>query len=360
MQAGDGTTLALTYNNSVMVQSFADTLTGVDVSQIVDTTAPTPSTGNSSTATNPSITTTTDGALVRRFVNVDGNASDLAYPTTGTQRGLATNNPPSNGQNVGVVDDIQATAGASGTKAWSHTSEEWVAATYAIRPSVGTVIDSDYGIGSNEFDYNDTSLDINGSGFGATQGTGAVYISDANTLAGSANEVDVSAAVTAWADAKITLDLTNLSGATYATLTETLGPGARYVIVTDNGASSEFPSAVQAAHRAKAIELSASTNIAASGENTTFQLTAPATKSTTDFGGGRIQDDENPGDTVDIGADEYREDEWSVEANLDSVYDETYQFRVLTNGTVIGTYTVDPRLTIEEVVAVLQTHQMII
>src|SRR5689334_4139275 len=58
------------------------------------------------------------------------------------------------------------------------------------------------------------------------------------------------------------------------------------------------------------IVLSASSNITASGENTTAQLTAPSGKTTSDFGGGRIQDDENPTDAVDIGSNQYREDEW--------------------------------------------------
>jgi len=72
--------------------------------------------------------------------------------------------------------------------------------------------------------------------------------------------------------------------------------------------------AILAAH----FRMKASPYIAASGENTSAQLSAPAGKSTADFGGGRIQDDENPGDAVDLAEDEYREDEWNGHAPVDS------------------------------------------
>lgn len=96
-----------------------------------------------------------------------------------------------------------------------------------------------------------------------------------------------------------------------------------------------------------AILLSASANITASGANTTVQLTAPSGKSTSDFVAGRIQDDENPADTVDITADDYTEMEWSMKANGSVVSNgQIYQFRVTKNGTVLDTYTLTPEWTI--------------
>lgn len=96
-----------------------------------------------------------------------------------------------------------------------------------------------------------------------------------------------------------------------------------------------------------AILLSASANITASGENTTAQLTAPSGKTTSDFVAGRIQDDENPADAVDITTDDYTEMEWSLKANGSVVSDtQVYQFRVTKNGTVLDTYTVTPEWTI--------------
>lgn len=102
--------------------------------------------------------------------------------------------------------------------------------------------------------------------------------------------------------------------------------------------------------RARAVSqpilLNASSNITASGENTTAQLTAPSGKTTGDFVAGRIQDDENPADSVDIGADQYTEMEWSIIASSTAQVDDVYQFRVTNNGTALNTYTVTPEWTI--------------
>lgn len=76
------------------------------------------------------------------------------------------------------------------------------------------------------------------------------------------------------------------------------------------------------------ITLSPSSNITAGGENTTAQLTAPSGKTTSDFDAGRIQDDENPGDAVDITADDYTELEWCLIATDEAAVDDIYQFRV--------------------------------
>ncbi len=94
------------------------------------------------------------------------------------------------------------------------------------------------------------------------------------------------------------------------------------------------------------ILLAPSANIAASGENTTVQLTAPSGKTTSDFDAGRIQDDENPSDTVDITEDDYTELEWSLTATADTSAGDVYQFRVTANGTPLDTYTVTPTWTI--------------
>jgi hypothetical protein len=104
--------------------------------------------------------------------------------------------------------------------------------------------------------------------------------------------------------------------------------------------------AVQPALGTPAIALSASGNIAASGEVTTAQLAAPAGKTTGDFGGGRIQDDENPADTVDLALNDYGEWEWCLLAQSPAVNGEVYQFRATRNGTALDTYAVTPQWTI--------------
>lgn len=89
------------------------------------------------------------------------------------------------------------------------------------------------------------------------------------------------------------------------------------------------------------IQLSASANITASGANTTGQLSAPASGS---FGGGRIQDDENPTDAVDLSTNGYREDEFCLTAT--SAASGTYEFRLTIGGVALDTYSVTPQWTI--------------
>jgi len=93
------------------------------------------------------------------------------------------------------------------------------------------------------------------------------------------------------------------------------------------------------------VALALSDYIAASGENTTGQLTAPSGKSVTaDFGGGRIQDDENPADAVDPDTDEYLEYEWCLEGTSFAKAT-TYEFRLEIDGVAV-TYTATPTLTV--------------
>ncbi len=65
--------------------------------------------------------------------------------------------------------------------------------------------------------------------------------------------------------------------------------------------------------------------IIAGGEVTTAQLTAPDGKV---FQAGRIQDDENPTDGIDLTVNKYTEIEWCIKATDDAEVDATYQFRV--------------------------------
>ena len=294
--------------------------------------------------------------IVRGFIFDDDISTDADHDSDanwkGTSSGYLEDSTPGNGF-AGAVS-YEENVSSIGTSTYSSNGDDdaGVAIFIAFLPASGASIsnvDSDYGDASNEFDYDENSLDINGSGFEASQGSGAVYISDASTLAGGANEVDISSAVNTWSDTVVNLDLTDLT--TELASLESLGIGSLYVILVNN--SSEETSLAVTVHRAKAFNMAASANITASGENTTAQLTAPSGKTTGDFGGGRIQDDENPGDAVDLASDEYREDEWSIAAvdPPDGTYlgaqdGETYQFRVLIDGVVVDTYTVTPEWTI--------------
>jgi hypothetical protein len=93
--------------------------------------------------------------------------------------------------------------------------------------------------------------------------------------------------------------------------------------------------------------MSASSYIAASGEDTTAQLTPPSGKTTSNFTTGRIQDDENPADAVNIASTYYSELEWSLIATTTAQYGDIYQFRLTANGDTIPTYSVTPQWTIQ-------------
>ena len=150
----------------------------------------------------------------------------------------------------------------------------------------------------------------------------------------SAASTKVAQTVTSWGDTAI--DFTAVLGA--------LTPGGLWLYVTNDSddVSDGFPVTV---HRAVAIELAASTHIGASGANTTARLTAPSSKTTGDFDAGRIQDDENPADAINITDDDYTEIEWSIQATADAE-EAAYLFRVVFEGAVLDTYTVTPQITV--------------
>jgi len=196
-------------------------------------------------------------------------------------------------------------------------------------PLIPTVTDVET---DEDYDDEDTAVTITGTNFEASQGTGKVEMGDNSDYA---TAVKVEQTVTSWADTAI--DFTADLGAQ--------SPGGKWIFVTNNSSNKNDPGFAVTVHRAQAFKMSASANIAASGEATTAQLTAPATKTTVDFDAGRIQDDENPADTIDITSDDYSEFEWCILAK-DASRLVQYDFRVTKAGTVLDTYTVTPKLTI--------------
>lgn len=236
-----------------------------------------------------------------------------------------------------------AGAGPAGTATitW-NTGDGNCGRQFAIAPALAGITS----ISPEEFDFDTASIDINGKNFEASQGGGTVYLSDADTLAGSANEVEIANGVNTWSDTVVNLDLTGLNQTEIDNL-NTLGPGTRYLILVNNS-TDEYGSDALTVHRIEAFVMSASPYIAASGENTTPQLIPPATKTTGEHTAGRIQEDENPADTVDIATDYYAEMEWCFKA-VAAAREVQYSYRVTVAGTPIGTYTETPKLTISSI-----------
>ncbi len=186
--------------------------------------------------------------------------------------------------------------------------------------------------GDEDYDDNDTGITITGTKFETSQGTGKVEMGDNSDYA-TANKVEQT--VTSWADTSIdfTADLSTQS------------PGSKWIFVTNNSGYKNDPGFAVTVHREQAFLMSDSANITAGGENTTAQLTAPSGKTTGDFDAGRIVDDENPDQAVDITADDYTEMEWCFKGRS-TAREVQYDFRVTVGGNALDTTSVTPQLTL--------------
>jgi hypothetical protein len=94
------------------------------------------------------------------------------------------------------------------------------------------------------------------------------------------------------------------------------------------------------------IYISTSANVTASGEATTYRLSAPSGKTTDDFDTGRRWDDENGTDAVTIGDDEYTEYEWVITTQSPATTDDYFEFRTYLDGNPSDSYTLTPKWTI--------------
>lgn len=289
--------------------------TATDTSWIDDFNVVTLGAGGFISAATKSASAASDGVAT-----VDGIAAAL-FPTEGSSDGVAT----VAGEGCWIV---VTNAGAVGESAIDGISAQIAGAVGLSEATSATDgISAEYIIAGT------------GSSVGESVTTGAVSafaLTNANAAGDSAtlgDGVSVGGAIGTSAGTSVTM---GISGTTSGSTASTDGTSIALADGEDVGFSPIFV-------------LSASDNIAPSGENTTPQLTPPSGKTTGDFGGGRIQDDENPTDTVDIGDGEYREDEWAIEATTDAVLDDVYEFRVLIDGIPAQTISETPEWTISTV-----------
>lgn len=348
VQSGDtltSATLAISLSNTATVGSVCYTLEGVDTSGVLDATVPSFITGTGNRQC-PSITTVTDDALVCHACVQDATSGaivDANIPSGDTLLGTMNNNPPSNGMNLGASYNIQATAGASGVATWQQSSsEEWVGATFAIKPVTEGII----GISPPDFNMHQANIliTITGAGFGAAQGTGTVYLSRVDTIAGYDRLVDVGNSITSWSDTEIVLNLIFLNDQELNALQD-LGSGTRYTIVSTNGAVAEYSELI-ALHRPKAFIMAPSSEFAPG--TTTAQLTPPGIKVVGDMDGGRLEELQNPSTTLtSVTTDDYREDEWNITRKV-YARKVAYEFRVEYGGSPAGTISQVPALNLTE------------
>lgn len=288
------------------------------------------STGTSSTLSCPGATATNTGGLILRHgCSDDNDESSQPAMTAHTSINWEDQSSPSNGHGVFTYVAVQPSTTIAAATISLTASEQWGGITFVVAEGSNvTITDVET---DEDFDDKDTALTITGTGYEATKGTGKVELASESDYAAATK---IEQTTTSWADTSIdfTADLS------------TLTPGLLYLFVTNDSAerSSGFP---VTCHRAVAFTLAASANIPASGAATTFQLIAPATKSTTDFIAGRIQDDENPFDAVNIPINDYTEHETCIKATNDA--EGQHEFRqVLSDNSVYTTYTILPKWTI--------------
>ena len=136
VQGGDSGTVTITTTQTCMMATICTTYEGVDNDDPIDATTPTYDV-TENPPTSPSITTTTTDTRIIVATLVDGapGFGDSDIPAGTTLRGTMVNNPPSNGQNLGMADEAQVGIGASGTYDWGAGAgtEEAVSLTVALR-----------------------------------------------------------------------------------------------------------------------------------------------------------------------------------------------------------------------------------
>jgi hypothetical protein len=303
-----------------------------------------------------------EGDLLIMVLGNRPNASTFSTPSgwTAPSGNTATGGAGSEGAGTGVVRATVFTRVATGTESGS----------FALSLSSGTsVVGGIFRVGRTTGKNWSVAL-ASGSDSSAGTSYSAAMGSDPGVTSGDLVFV---ASVTSEDTPTFASEALSQTGVTYGTMTERIDQAVTtgndlHLVLSEHAITSGTSSAAatytmtasgtNAANTAgvsimirlrqvdQPIQLSASGNITASGENTTVQLTAPSGKSTSDFVAGRIQDDENPADAINITADDYTEVEWCMQATANAANDDVYQFRVTANGVALNTYSVTPQWTI--------------
>jgi len=284
-------------NNSDGVQYTTYVLRDVDLITALDVA---PTTAGPTTSTNPdppSITPPTDDAWVIAMAG-----SEVRDTSPGTISGYTnhlddTRNETADQTVAAATFDITTNGGsAENPAAWSAWgSGAWYAITAAFRPAAP----GDQGINVGQASESNIAQ--------------AVVVAGLFTLlVGLATETDIAQAVTVQSPISILV-----------------------------GQASETDIA-QPIRVVQPFEISLSSNVAAGGEATTDRLTGGGA-----HGGGRITDDQNPSNTVDLGDNE--SGEWAFVLKGTDVAEDgvQYSFRlVLDDDTELDTYSVEPKWTI--------------
>ncbi|HEY7708504.1 MAG TPA: hypothetical protein VIG57_00550, partial [Candidatus Entotheonella sp.] len=260
-----------------------------------------------------------------------GSDSGNVYATVftkeavGTESGTLAVSIPSGNSSVGIMISIEKRAGSAWSVAATGGSDSTADTTWSVTGSADPGIQA----GDSVFVVSASHRDDRSYSAETLTAAGVTFSTQAEVLESSTTNGD---------DCELIISshaVASGSSSAAPVYTMTVGTGAAGASVILRVRQLEAP-----------ITLSLSPNIAASGANTTFQLSAPSGKTTADFDAGRIQDDENPADAVNIGDVGYTELEWSLTANDSAQYGDIYQFRLVTTDGTLATYSVTPEWTI--------------
>ncbi len=136
--ASAGTSHQFTWPSNARAAGAILRYTGVDGLQAIDVSGV--AAGSSANATAPSVTTTVADTTVVRIAGI-GTANSPTAPANSVPAGSPITSRLSisgegggSGAGLGVADATQASAGASGTAAFTSNNAGWVAVTFALRP----------------------------------------------------------------------------------------------------------------------------------------------------------------------------------------------------------------------------------
>lgn len=284
-------------------------------------------------------------------------ATTIAVPPYGYDLGMETQTDPtgsndasfgnyawSNPTNISASNDTTATATTPGSPNGTQPSNYLKALDFGFAiPGTATVGSVAVGIerlrsGGTTGAIRDNVIKLVKGGTVSGNNNADTATNWPTTVGGVVREYD--------ADWGVSLTPSDVNGSTFGCVLAIAGSGSttNRVAEVDNIYIRVVYETV--ALRTLAFDLASSTNIT-DGEATTFQITAPSGKSTSDFAAGEMYDVSNPSNSLNLGSDEYTELEWCIQATSDAEDGETYDFRVVySDGTELETYSVTPQWTI--------------
>lgn len=170
-----------------------------------------------------------DGQVIGcgRGGDTDPVTNDQTFTPAGTETNLNTATGTATGADIGFYWLSKEDSGTTAVTVTQPVSDENVGMYFQWVEFAGGILT----VTPDDFRMDNTSITIAGANFEASQGTGEVYLSDVSTLAGGANEVEITS-ITSWSDTEVVVSLASNFAALWTLGHLTTG----YLIITNNSA----------------------------------------------------------------------------------------------------------------------------